>query len=46
MRQQYCVIYNMGPHDSIEEEGSKEVCELYIKACQSAYDKPLTTIPP
>jgi|GEM_PF-5297758 len=45
MSETFCVVYDMGPHDSVEEEGSKAACDAYVNSCQTAYDKPLKIIP-
>ena len=42
---EYCVIYDQGKHDSIEERGSRVKCEQYVKVCQSAFDKELRIVP-
>lgn len=42
---EFCVIYDKGMHDSIEERGSRVKCEQYVKVCQSAFDKELRIVP-
>jgi hypothetical protein len=42
---EFCVIYNKGKHDSIEERGSRVKCEQYVKVCQPAFDKELRIVP-
>jgi len=40
----YAAIYDMGSFDMIQEEGNMNKCEMFVKACQDAYDKPLKIV--